>query len=137
MQDDLVRLTPNKEKARSILRMVETTLEMIKQIDKRKFPSNIAKEYYEVIREMISILLLLDGFKAYGEGAHKKQIDYLELRYKSFSKSEIILIDDLRIVRNKIAYDGFFVKESYINRKLPDLLNLIGKLRDIIDKKLA
>jgi len=137
MQDDLVRVTPNKEKARSILRMVETTLEMIKQIDKRKFPSNIAKEYYEVIREMISIILLLDGFKAYGEGAHKKQIDYLELRYTVFSKSEIILIDDLRIVRNKIAYDGFFVKESYIDRKLPDLLNLIGKLRDIIDKKLA
>ena len=137
MQNDLVRVTPNKEKARSILRMVETTLDMIKQIDKRKFPSNIAKEYYDVIREMISILLLLDGFKAYEEGAHKKQIGYLELRYKAFSKSEIILIEDLRIDRNKIAYDGFFVKESYINRKLPDLLNLIGKLRDIIDKKLA
>ena len=48
-----MRVTPNKEKARSILKMVDTTLEMINQIDKRRFPSNVAKEYYEAIRELI------------------------------------------------------------------------------------
>jgi hypothetical protein len=125
MEGALLRVTPNKEKAASILKMVDTTLEMIAQIDKSKFPSNVAKEYYEVVRELVSIILLLDGLKACGEGAHKRQIEYLDSKYKSFGKSEIMLIDDLRIVRNKIAYDGFFVKESYIDRKLPEILKLI------------
>ena len=59
--EELIRVTPDKEKARSILKMVEATLEMIRFIDKIKFPSNVAKEYYEIIRELISIILLLDG----------------------------------------------------------------------------
>ena len=39
--------------------------------------SNITKEYYDLIRELISVVLLLDGYKTYGEGAHKKLIEYL------------------------------------------------------------
>lgn len=127
MDEELVSVTPNREKARSILRMVDSTLEMIRQIDRRRFPSNVVKEYYEVTRELISIVLLLDGYRSSGEGAHKRQIDYLEARYKEFGKAEIILIDDLRVTRNRIAYDGFFVKEGYIERKLPDILRTIEK----------
>ena len=93
MEEDLLRITPNKDKARSIFKMVEITLEMIRQIDKSKFPSNIAKEYYEVTRELISIILLLDGYKTIGEGAHKRQIEYLEANYRDFSKYEIAFID--------------------------------------------
>jgi len=136
MEEDLLRITPNKDKARSIFKMVEITLEMIRQIDKSKFPSNIAKEYYEVTRELISIILLLDGYKTIGEGAHKKQIEYLEANYKEFSKSEIAFIDDLRMTRNKIAYNGFFVKESYIDRKLMDISKIINKLKEIVRKKI-
>lgn len=135
MEEGLIRITANKEKAQSILKMVNTTLEMIKQIDKNKFPSNVVKEYYEVIRELISIILLLDGYKAVGEGAHKKQIEYLEKNYSEFSKSDIILIDDLRITRNKIAYDGFFVKESYVDRKLSDISKVIYNLKAVVIRK--
>jgi hypothetical protein len=87
--------------------MVDTTIEMIKLIDTNKFSSNVTKEYYDVIRELISVILLLDGYKTYGEGAHKKLVEYLQHNYKEFKEYEISLIDDLRIIRNKIAYDGF------------------------------
>ena len=72
---DLIKVTPNREKADSILNMVNKTLEMISEIDAEKFPSNVIKEYYEVIRELLSVLLLLDGYKTIGEGAHKTLID--------------------------------------------------------------
>lgn len=134
--EELIKVTQDKEKAQSILKMVETTLEMVKLIDKSKFPSNIAKEYYEIIRELISIILLLDGYKAIGEKAHKRQIEYLEANYEEFDKAEITLIDDLRITRNKIAYDGFFVKESYVDRKLAEILKIIEKLKGLIKNKL-
>ena len=135
--EELIRVTPNKEKARSILRMAETTLEMIEQIDSEKFPSNVTKEYYDVIRELTSIILLLDGFKTSGEGAHRKQIEYLEAKCREFSSAEIALLDDLRITRNKIAYDGFFVKESYIERKIPDIQRIVEKMKEIINRNLG
>lgn len=80
MTDELIKKTPDKNKARSILKMVEKTIEMIESLDIERFPSNITKEYYETIRELISVILLLDGYKTHGEGAHKKQIDYLKLK---------------------------------------------------------
>lgn len=61
--EGLVRITPDIEKAKSMLKMVDTTLAMIKTIDKESFPSNVTKEYYDVIRELMSVIMLLDGFK--------------------------------------------------------------------------
>ncbi len=94
------------------------------------------KEYYEVIRELITVILLLDGYKTHGEGAHKKLIEYMEKNYAEFRGHEISLIDDLRLIRNKIAYNGFFVTDDYLDRKRQEILTLIDKLRIIIYKKL-
>jgi hypothetical protein len=134
--ENLMKITPNKEKAKSILKMVETTIDMIDTINIDKFPSNITKEYYEVIRELLTVVLLLDGYKTYGEGAHKRLIEYVENNYKEFSKYEIYLIDNLRNIRNKIAYDGFFVDKDYIERKKKDIENIIRMLKEIIKRKL-
>lgn len=136
MEDELIKITPNKEKARSILKMANTTLEMIKGIDVNKFPSNVTKEYYDIIRELLTVVLLLDGYKTLGEGAHKKLIDYLDSNYSEFDKSEISLIDNLRITRNKIAYDGFFVEQDYIERKIETIEKIIEKLKKIIKRNL-
>jgi len=135
MEEGLIKITPNKEKAQSILKMVDTTIEMIKVIDVAKFSSNVTKEYYDVIRELLSVVLLLDGYKTYGEGAHKKQIEYIQSNYKEFNEYEISLLDDLRIKRNKIAYDGFFVDKDYIEKRIKDIQEIIQKLRDIIREK--
>ena len=136
MEEGLIKITPNKEKAKSILKMVDTTIDMIGVIDITKFSSNVTKEYYDVIRELISVVLLLDGYKTYGEGAHKKFIEYLQSNYKEFNEYELLLMDDLRITRNKVTYDGFFVERGYIERKIKDIQKIISKLKDIIKKKI-
>jgi hypothetical protein len=136
MENNLVKIEPNKEKAKSILKMVETTLAMIKTVDDSKFSSNVVKEYYEVIRELSSIVLLLDGYKTYGEGSHRKLIEYIEKNYSELSEEEVRLIDDLRILRNKIAYDGFFVEKDYIKRKIDVIIKILDKLKDIINRKM-
>ncbi|HLC55142.1 MAG TPA: hypothetical protein VJJ75_01260, partial [Candidatus Nanoarchaeia archaeon] len=123
--------------ARSILRMVESTLEMVKGIDKSQFPSQVTKDYYDIIRELMSILLLLDGWKTQGEGAHRNIIRYIEKVYKSeLTRFEISVIDELREIRNQVAYDGFFVKESYLDGRLKNILMIIERLQNIISKKL-
>ena len=136
MEEGLIKVTPDKEKAKSILKMVDTTIEMIKVIDITKFSSNITKEYYDVIRELISVVLLLDGYKTYGEGAHKRLIEYLQAKISGFSEYEILLIDELRVTRNKVAYDGFFVGGDYIKRKIKNIQKIISKLKGLIKKKL-
>lgn len=137
MEEGLIKITPDKQKAQSIMKMVDTTIEMIKVIDAGKFSSNVTKEYYDVIRELLSVILLLDGYKTYGEGAHKKLIEYIQSNYKEINEYQISLIDDLRITRNKIAYDGFFVDNDYIKRKIKDIHIIINELRDIIKKNMA
>jgi hypothetical protein len=102
MEEGTIKTAPDREKAKSILKMVETTLEMIDTIDSKKFTSHVVKEYYEVIRELITVILLLDGYKTHGEGAHKKLIEYIEKNYAEFKVHDITLIDDLRIIRNKL-----------------------------------
>src|SRR3972149_8446096 len=109
----LIKITPDEEKANSMLKMAVITLKMIETIDKTKFPSNIVKEYYDVIRELMSSILLLDGYKLIGENAHKNLIDYIKSKY-DLEGHEISLLDELRIIRNKIAYDGFFVTGDYV-----------------------
>jgi len=135
--EGLIKITPNKEKAKSILKMAKTTLKMIENINETEFPSNVVKEYYDVIREMITATLLLDGYKTYGKEAHKRLIEYLQMNYKEFTQYEISVLDSLRITRNKIAYDGFFVTEDYLNRKKKDILKITNKLMKILDKKLG
>ncbi len=116
--------------------MVDTTLEMISAIDKDKYPSNVTKEYYEVVRELLSILLLLDGYKTYGEGAHKRLIDYIQVNYQEFTQKDLVLIDELRNIRNRIAYDGFFVEKDYIDRKFVSINKVLDKLKTLVAEKL-
>ncbi len=130
---ELVKITPNIEKAKSILAMVDKTREMINTIDFEKFSSNVTKEYYEIVRELMAVVLLLDGFKAYGEGAHVMQIDYCK---SLLEEDDIILIESLRKLRNRIAYDGFFVDKDYIIRKKDKIELIINKLNKIISDKL-
>lgn len=136
MEEGIIKITPDKEKAKSIMKMVKTTLEMIKTIDAKKFASNVLKEYYDVIREFMTVTLLLDGFKTTGEGAHKKLIEYLDENYNQFTKYEISLLNELRITRNKISYNGFFITEDYLERKRKDILDIISKLKSIVIGKL-
>ena len=70
----LINISPDRAKAASILKMVETTLAMVTEIDVTRFSSNVTKEYYDIIRELISVLALLDGCTTHGEGAHKELI---------------------------------------------------------------
>jgi len=134
MDEELLRVTSDKEKARSILKMVETRLELLLTIDQDKFSSPVFADYYEVIKELITVILLLDGFKTL---SHKALIEYLQKNYKQFTGYEIAFLDDFRITRNKISYNGFFIKPDYLKRKKQDILKIISKLKEITKKKLG
>jgi hypothetical protein len=130
---DLIKITPDKERARSILKMVELIEERIKGQDKIKMGALIIADYYEILKELITAVLLTDGYKTL---SHKDLIEYLEEKYKEFSSYEISFLDNLRVLRNRISYEGFFIEPSYLKRNEGLLKSLAEKLKVIIRGKL-
>jgi hypothetical protein len=129
---DIIKITPDREKAKSILKMTSLLKERIKAQDKKKVAALIIADYYEIVKEMITSVLLLDGKKTL---SHKDLIEYIKT-YKEFNSGEIAVMDNLRILRNRIAYEGFFIDPSYLDRNEASFELLIAKLEKVIKKKL-
>ena len=130
---DLIKITPDKEKARNILKMVSLIEERIKEQNRIKMSALIIADYYEIIKELITAILLTDGYKTL---SHKDLIDYIKEKYLEFNTYEISVFDDLRILRNRVAYEGFFVEPSYLNRNEVNFKKIIHKLKSVIERKL-
>jgi hypothetical protein len=132
----IIKTNPDKIKVQSILKMVDKTLLMINSIDYNVFPSNVLQQYYDVLRELMTIIMLLDGFKTKGEGAHKEIIEYIGKNYSSVTQGQIMFLDELRVLRNRISYDGFFIESDFVIRKNEDIIELVRLFKEIIDKKM-
>jgi len=130
---DLIKITSDKERAISILKMISLLEERIKTQNKSKMAVLIVSDYYEIIKELITAILLVDGYKTLN---HKDLIDYLKERYSQFDANEISILDDLRILRNRITYEGFLIEASYLNRNESLFKNIINKLKSILNIKL-
>ena len=70
---DLIKITPDNERAKSILKMISLIEGRIKSQNKDKFASLIVVDYYEIIKEMTTALLLTEGYKTL---SHKDLIDF-------------------------------------------------------------
>ena len=134
--EGLIRITPNQERAKHILRIAEMTVERLQKVDVKEFVTLTTKDYYDVIRELMSAVALLDGYKTEGDGAHKKLIEYIAVRYKEFKNHEIQTIDDMRERRNKAYYEGILLPEDYLERRREDIKSVIIKLKQILKNKL-
>ncbi len=132
----IIRVTPDKEKVKSILRLIKEREEFTSSIDYKKFSTNASENYYEIIKELANALLLLDGLKTTGEYARKDLIDYL-INYKEFTESDILFMNDLRVKRNNSAYDGKKIDPSYLINNKKRILELIERLKKAIKKKLS
>ena len=127
----IIKITPDKEKVKSILQLIKEREEFVSSIDHEKFSTNASENYYEILKELASALLLLDGLKTTGEYAHKDLIDYL-INYEEFKESEILFMNDLRIKRNNCAYDGKKIDPSYLINNKCQILELLEKLKKTI-----
>ena len=131
----IIKITPDREKVRSILQLIKEREDFVSTIDIEKFSTNASENYYEIIKELANALLLLDGLKTTGEYAHKDLIDYL-INYKEFRETDIVFMNDLRIKRNNSAYDGKKIDPSYLMNNKRKILELIEKLKKAIKSKL-
>lgn len=135
----IIKIKPDNERAQSMFDMAKSTETSLKKIILKLGIENdqslIVREYYEVIRELATSILFIEGIKIIGEYSHKETINNLA-NYKEFSQDEIIEIQDLRIRRNKSSYEGKSIKSPYLENKKTKLDLIINKLKSILDKRL-
>lgn len=127
-------IMPDKQKAKSLKTMAERTLERIKETEVEKYASNILRDYYEAIHELLEAITSLEGIKFSGEGAHEKLINYMAQKY-GLEERERLFLQELRDYRNRIAYEGLFIEPGYIKRNEEKIKGIIEKTRMIINSK--
>ncbi|MCK5022639.1 MAG: hypothetical protein KAS04_00555 [Candidatus Aenigmarchaeota archaeon] len=132
-KNEIRKVRKDKSMARSIYKMIEVRSKAIKLLDNEMFTSLKVESYYEIIKEIITAMMVIDGYKTL---SHEVLIGYLKEFHDEFADSDIIFIDGLRQLRNKIAYKGFFVNIYYMERNEERLESLSNKLRDILKMKL-
>ena len=130
---EIIKITPDKQRAKSILNMVYLLEKRIQLQDRKTMNSLILADYYEVIKELITAILFVDGYKTL---SHKDLFEYLSNKYKEFSSHEISLLDDLRILRNRIAYEGFNAPSIYLERNEDNFKSIIKKLKNLLENKI-
>jgi len=134
----IIKIMPDKERAMSIFNLAKSTELALNEITQKiiigENQSLVVREYYEIIRELITAVMLCEGLKATGENAHKETINYLS-KCEDFSHDEILMIQDLRIRRNNSAYEGKPIKSPYLENKKDKLDSVIGKLKKILEKR--
>ncbi len=131
-----IKVTPDKEKAKSMLGLIENREKFLPSINIKEFSTIAAEHYYEIVKELISIFLMLNGTKTTGENAHKELIEELA-KYREFSQREIFLLDDLRIKRNKSYYEGKQIMPIYLETNKKKLKEIIKKLKYLVNEKLS
>lgn len=131
----IIKITQDIEKVKSLIKMVKDREEFLKKINIREFPGIFTENFYEVIKELATAILLIKGFKSIGENSHKDLIDYLS-NYKEFEEEDIFLINDLRIRRNKRLYEGKDIKLDYVLNRREKFNQIIKKLKKILKERL-
>lgn len=132
-EEEMNKVKPDKEMAKSLSKMMETRLQATESLDKESFTSVVVEGYYEVIKEGITALMAIDGYKTL---SHEVLVGYLKEFYKEFPEYEIQIIDHLRRIRNKIVYKGFFVRKDYLDSNERQIKGIIAKLKQLLQKKL-
>jgi len=133
-QEEVRRVKPDKEMAKSILKMIETRMKALELKDRKEFASLVVEDYYEIVKEAITALMAIDGYKTL---SHEVLIGYLKEFFPQLSESEITLADQFRQLRNKITYKGFFVTPDFLERNEEKINIVTLKLLNILKQKLS
>ena len=130
LEDHIKKVDPDNEKINSIIRMCNIRLKVLKQIKiDQETASVIASDYYEVIKELLTALLLKKGLKS---DNHECLISFFKQNFPEY-EDEAKIIHQLKDVRNRVSYDGVFVKKEYVETNKLEFQHIIDLLKKLLE----
>lgn len=129
MKRHLRRVVCDESKVNSLVKIADARLKAIRQIKKDEETASIIVEgYYEIIKELLVALLLKHGFKSEN---HECLISFFKNNYPDY-EYEVTIIHNLKNIRNRINYDGLFVKPHYLEDNELEFIHIISTIKDKI-----
>jgi len=132
MEEEIFKITKDVDRAKDLLEMAEERLELIEIIPKER-AYKIIEEYYEIIKELLTAVMYLDGYKTL---SHLKLIEYFSSNYKLLNETQIKLIDTLRKFRIGIVYYGRKISKDFLINNEEEIAKIILILKNFVKKKL-
>lgn len=128
ISEHIRKVEPDSEKIASIRKMCNVRLRVVKEIKiDGETASIIAADYYEIIKELLTALLLKNGLKS---NNHECLISFFRHKFPE-CEYEYRIMHQLKNVRNRVSYDGIFVSKEYIDSnklEFEHIFNLLDKL---------
>lgn len=131
----IIDKTPDRERAKSMRRMARRILKRIDETDREEYPTQVLKDYYEAIHNLLEAISSSIGKKVRGGGAHAELISMVSRKFELDTSTEKFL-QSLRRYRNRISYEGFFIKEDYLERNENRIRETINELERILEYSL-
>lgn len=133
LEKSVKKVEIDQEMALSIFKMCLVRERVISMIQRdQETISPVTEDYYEIIKELLVCLILLHGMKSKD---HECLIAFFKEHYPEH-EVEVAIIHELKKVRNRIDYEGFFVPESYLKMNELEFKHIIALLRKKIEQKL-
>lgn len=129
----IIERTPDEERAKSLKRMADKTLERIRETDEEKYTTQVVRDYYNVVHNLLEAISMSIGKKVEGRGAHAELISFISKKFEMETSQEQFL-QNLRKYRNRISYEGFFMQKDYLKRNEERIIESIEKLNKILNE---
>ena len=129
--EEIFRISKDKERAKDLFIMAKERLELLELIPKDK-AYKIIEEYYEIIKELLTAIMYLDGYKTL---SHIKLIEYFSSNYKELNEKELKLIDTLRKFRIGIVYYGRKISQDFLINNENEIKKIVKTLLKIVEGK--
>jgi len=133
MSEEIFSISKDRIRAKDLLDMAQERIRDIISILPRDKAYKIIEEYYEVLVQLMTSIMYLDGNKTL---SHVALIEYISNNYKQINENEIKLIDDLRKFRHGTFYYGKKITNVFLINREEDINRIINKFIALIEDKL-
>ncbi len=122
----------NPEQARSLVELAKRRLESVEKRKDYEYPQLLIEDYYETIKELVSALIAIHGYKSY---SHECLISFIrQFHPNTLASSQLRFLDDLRKLRSDILYRGREIAEDYLNRNSSEIERILELLFEKVDE---
>lgn len=132
-QEEIFKVSPDKQMAKALLKMMDVRIKALALKDRKEFASLVVEDYYEIMKEGITALMAIDGYKTL---SHEVLVGYMKEFFPEFTEADIFLMEQLRKLRNKIVYQGFFIQPDYLERTEERMSSIVSRIQRLLEHKL-
>jgi hypothetical protein len=133
VDDEIFTISKDKPRAIDLVGLAKDRFQLIKILPKDKIYKFI-EEYYEIVKELLTTIMYLDGYKTL---SHKALIEYFASKYNNILDSnKLRLLDQLRKLRNGIMYYGEKISRDFLINNEKEITQTIRILFKFLEKRL-